>query len=457
MTLPSLQLVHHLLSLTEDSVDPRLFQQAQLALLDNVGCGLFGSIQPWGKITREFALSEAAKGHATLLGSDQGLTPARVAFANGTATHGFELDDIVQGALVHPGAVVVSAALAIAEEYDVSGQRLLLGIIAGYEMMARLGLALGAQHNTQGFHTTGVAGSVASVVACAVVLKMEVDQVLSAIGIACSMSSGIKAFTQGTGGMVKRMHAGQAAESGVVACELAKRGFTGPQAGIDGRYGLLSVIGGHDIRPEALNEHLGTSFAIDHIWVKAYPCCGLLHSSAHALEALKQEHRITPDQVQEIQIHSGERAIEQNSNTNPREPMTAQYSLEFCAGVSLAKDARDPQAYAQDQLDDPGVRALLAKTRLFVDQDMESLFPAHFAARVVVKTTGGASFEKTVIDPKGTDADPLTPQEIDEKFERLARPVKTAQAIQHIKSLSKELVQSPTMKQFSAALRQGNL
>ena len=138
MTLPSLQLVHHLLSLTEDSVDPRLFQQAQLALLDNVGCGLFGSIQPWGKITREFALSEAAKGHATLLGSDQGLTPARVAFANGTATHGFELDDIVQGALVHPGAVVVSAALAIAEEYDVSGQRLLLGIIAGSVVSQRL-------------------------------------------------------------------------------------------------------------------------------------------------------------------------------------------------------------------------------------------------------------------------------------------------------------------------------
>ena len=218
------------------------------------------------------------------------LRPA-LRLANGTSTHGFELDDIIQGALTHPGAVVVSAALAAAEESRASGARLLLGVIAGYEMMARLSLALGAEHNTKGFHTTGVAGPIASVVAAGIVMGLSKEQLLAAIGISCSTAAGIKAFTQGTGGMVKRMHAGHAAEAGIVACELAKRGFTGPMEGIDGRFGLLEVIGGSDVKPEALDSDLGAAFAITRIWVKAYPCCGLIHSTAHALESLKAEHR----------------------------------------------------------------------------------------------------------------------------------------------------------------------
>jgi len=312
-----------------------------LALLDNIGCGLYGSRQQWGCIVRDLVLAERSHGNATLYGSAKPVAPIHAALANGTATHGFELDDIILGSLTHPGAVVVSAALAVAEQSGASGKRLLSGLTAGYEMMGRVGRALGVEHNNRGYHTTGVAGPVAAAVAAGIVMGFDVPQLLSAIGIACSSSSGIKAFTQGTGGMVKRMHAGRAAEAGVLACELTRRGFTGPLQAIDGRFGLLDVISGTDAHPEYLDQDLGASLAITRVWVKAYPCCGFIHSTSHALESLKREHNITPGQVKQIRVYTNEHAVEHNGAPDPREPMAAQYSIPFCAGVALAADPRD--------------------------------------------------------------------------------------------------------------------
>lgn len=457
MTTRSIRVIEFLLGLDERELAPRLSEHAAMAVLDNVACGLYGSIQEWGRIVSDFVLAEGGSGRATLYGSSRSVPPARAAFANGTSTHGFELDDIVQGALTHPGAVVVSSALAAAEAYRASGARLLLAVIAGYEMMARLGLALGAEHNNRGYHTTGVAGPIASALAAAIVMKLPPQQVFAAVGIACSTASGIKAFTQGTGGMVKRMHAGHAAEGGVVACELAKRGFTGPTEGIDGRYGLLDVIGGSDKQPEALDADLGKSFAITQVWVKAYPCCGLIHSTSNALELLKAQHGLTTNNVEEIRILTGRRAVAQNGNPDPREPMAAQYSLQYSAGVAIAKDARDPVAYAQESLSDPDVRCVAARTRLEVDEEMDRLFPAHFAARAVVKTIDGRTFERTIVDPHGTPADPCTFEEIEAKFMRLAGQVKEAAAVERIRDSARALAASSNIDAFSRALREGNL
>jgi len=456
MANASTQLIDYLAGLKAGDLDAGLARNAATAVLDNIGCGLYGARQAWGRIVGDFVLAESSHGAATLYGASKPVAPARAALANGTSTHGIELDDIIQGALTHPGAVVVSSALAVAEEQGASGAQLLLGVIAGYEMMARLGHALGAEHNTRGYHTTGVAGPIAAALACGIVMKLPREQLLAAVGIACSSAAGIKAFTQGSGGMVKRMHAGHAAEAGVVACELARRGFTGPAQGIDGRFGLLEVIGGADTDPAALNRDLGGAFAITQVWVKAYPCCGLIHSTSHALESLKREHGLTPEGVAEIRIYSSSRAVDQNGDPDPREPMTAQYSIPFTAGVAIAGDARDPAHYAEDRLADPVVRAVAARTRLHVDADMEALYPAHFAARVVVRSASGEEFERTVIDPHGTPADPCSFEEVEAKFCKLAAPVKLPEAIEQIRGAVRELAGASSVAALSAALRAGN-
>ena len=150
MTSPSVRLVEYLVFMARAELSPELAQSATLALLDTIGCGLYGSRQEWGRIVRDLVLSEHTHGNATLYGSDKPVAPVHAALANGTATHGFELDDIILGALTHPGAVVVPAALAVAEQNGASGIRLLMGLVAGYEMMARVGRALGAEHNNRG-------------------------------------------------------------------------------------------------------------------------------------------------------------------------------------------------------------------------------------------------------------------------------------------------------------------
>ncbi len=447
----SARLVEHLADLKPSLLDGPIGNNATMALLDTVGCGLYGANQQWGRILREQVLGEGSRGKATLFGESITVAPSRAALANGTASHGFELDDIIQGALVHPGAVVIPAALAMAEYTGVSGERLLLGIVAGYEVMARLGWALGAEHNTRGFHTTGVAGPIAATVAAGIVLGQSVETILSAIGIACSSAGGIKAFTQGTGGMVKRMHAGRSAETGVLACELAQRGFTGPMAGVDGHFGLLEVIGGSDTDVAALTRDLGRDYAISKVWVKAYPCCGLIHSVSHAIEAIRKETSLTSAEVKKIVVHTSRRAVEHNGEPNPQETMAAQYSIPYCAGAAVVNDPRDPASFNADGLRDPEIRRVAALTQLRIDEKMDALYPAHFAARVQVVLNSG-QFERTVIDPHGTAFDACDAAEIEAKFRLLAKPVKPAQHIDQVIDAVRGLRGASTVAGFSAAL-----
>ena len=430
--MKSALLVDHLLTLPASLLDGPLGENARMALLDTLGCGIYGAIQPWGKILREQIEHEGSQGKATLFGSSKTVAPSRAALANGTATHGFELDDIIQGALVHPGACVVPAALAVAEETNAPSERLLLAIIAGYEMMSRLGWALGAEHNTRGFHTTGVAGPIAATVAVGVVLGLPRDTVLAAIGIAWSSAGGIKAFTQGSGGMVKRMHAGRAAETGVLACELAQRGFTGPLAAIDGHFGLIEVIGGSDTAVNALTDKLGEDYAISRVWVKAYPCCGLIHAVSNAIETIKRDSAMSPSDVKRIVVHTSKRAVDHNGDPNPQETMAAQYSIPYCAGAAVVRNPRDPAAFDTQALADPEIRRVSRLTQLRIDEKLDALYPAHFAARVEIELNNQRHFESTVIDPHGTAADACDGAEIEAKFRLLAKPLADSKRVERV-------------------------
>ena len=382
-------------------------ERAKACLIDNIACGLFGSQFPWGKITADFVLDEASTGKATVFGRDRGIAPARAAMANGTMIHGFELDDIILGSLSHPGTVVIPAALALAEHRGASVDRLLLGIVAGYEMMARLGAALGPRCNNAGIHTTGVAGAIAAAVASAVVAEASAEVMANAIGIACSSASGIKAFTQGSGGMVKRYHGGHAAECGVTSFQLAERGFTGPLHGIDGRYGLLEVIGGETSDAALLSRGLGADWAIGRVWIKVYSCCGLIHTSVQAAETIRAAQKLEPAAIKAVRIGLGARAVEQNGEIAPGDTMTAQYSIPFCVAACLTGDIRDPRTFDAQGLRDPAVAGMIPRIALYTDPEMEAVFPGKFAARVEIETIDGRRFTETLMDAHGTPGDPL--------------------------------------------------
>ncbi len=195
--LPSRELLSFLHGLAANSLPPPVMEQAKWCLLDSLGCGLFGSQQPWGRLIAAEMVTEAAQGRSTLFGHARTLAAPGAALCNGTSSHGFELDDLLDESIVHPGAIVVPAALATAEAVDASGLSLLRGIVAGYEVMDRIGLACGMEPAHRGFHKTSLAGPVGAAVAAAVVMKLTLAQLGSAVGLACSSASGIKSFAAG--------------------------------------------------------------------------------------------------------------------------------------------------------------------------------------------------------------------------------------------------------------------
>ena len=446
------RMVEFLMSLKLSELPPKVVGEARIRLLDGIGCGLYGAAMPWGRITAETIYEEGSQGAATVYGNKKPVAPARAALVNGTATHGIELDDISPGAHVHPGAVVIPAALATAEQCGASGEQLLLGLIAGYEAMTRTGRGIGEA--AWGFHITGVAGPVGAAVASGITQGLNYEQMMRAIGIACSSASGIKSFTQGSGGMVKRMHAGRASESGVLACALARRGFTAPVGALDGKFGLLDVFGGDKSRPHELDENLGKNFAVANVWTKVYPCCGVLHTTAQALHALKVQHNIEQIAIASVRIGTNKRAVALNGDREPAETMAAQYSMPFTAAVALLRDPKNPRFYEGDALQDKAVRDLARSVEIYADAEMDALYP-RYGTRAEVRLKDGRTLDTKLLDAHGTPEDPCSEEEGKEKFRCLAEVTNSKASINEVVRVVGRLETLANVKALSEALRSG--
>ena len=429
----SRELIEFLHALKPESLPLDIVNRAKGCLLDSLGCTLFGSVQPWSEIMAEEMLAEGSRGHCTIVGQRQMVAAPAAALCNGTATHGFELDDLLDEAIVHPGAIIVPAALAAAESVNANGARLLLGIIAGYEMLNRVGLAAGVEPAHRGFHKTTIIGPIGAAVAAGVILELSPEQLMSATGLACSTSSGIKSFAAGTGGgMMKRMHAGRAAESGVRMAQLAARDFTGPPSAIDGKFGLLEVYGGKTARPELLTANLGTDWAMNCVYVKVYSCCSWIQAAVQQLVALRGAKPLKPDDIKQVRIGVSSYAAKNNGEPAPVDIMGAQYSFPYCAALALAGDPADPSLYLDKAIRDPERRALAHRVELYVDDQMEAAYPKHYGSRIELVLAGGERRSSFVLDPHGMPADPVTDAERLEKFTRLAGYTKSAARISDI-------------------------
>jgi len=302
---PSRLLADYLAGLS-GRVEDRLLHRAADAVVDTVGCIIQGAGQPWSQAAIDHALATGGDGAATVIGAANGLgsgtTPAMAAFANGCSAHGFELDDVHEEAISHPGAVVVPAALALAEDRGATNLDLLEAILIGYESMGRAGIAVGpAAHMLAGFHPTSMSGVFGSAAAAGRLLGFDGRAMNHAFGIAVSLASGTMEFAS-SGGMAKRIHAGRAAEAGLLAAFLAERGVEGADDGLAGRYGFCRVFG---VEPELdrLTDGLGSRWMIDEITVKPYAACSDIHPLIQATAELQTEHGFDPAQTIRIEAH----------------------------------------------------------------------------------------------------------------------------------------------------------
>jgi len=420
----STELIGFLHGLTRQALPDKTVIKARQCLLDALGCGLFGSLQPWSRILVDDVASEQSAGNCTVIGNGMRLAAPAAALCNGLSIHGYELDDLIASSIIHPAAAVIPAALAAGEAHEASGETVLLGIVAGYEAMHRLAVAMGVTPSRQGFHVTSLTAPVAAAAAAAKVMELDIAQTTSAIGIAASAASGIKAFATGHGGgMTKRLHLGRGAEAGVRAAQLAKRSFSGPPYALDGKFGLLELFGRDTAAPERLTEGLGSTWAIEDIWFKVYPICGWIQSVVQILSDMREDRTYSAADIAAVRVGVSSYAAANNGNPAPVDTMGAQYSIPFCAALALLGNPQDPTEYGEARLNDPRMRELQSKVSIHVSDAAEAVYPAKFAAEVELELASGDVMRMAVPDCRGTPADPCSDAELERKFLILAGKV----------------------------------
>ena len=348
----------------EDIPEP-VIAITKACLIDAVAVALFGSGLPWGKSVADFAfhVGESAGGHSNGKGASTVLSPAlrrvsapAAALANGTFAHSFEFDNLRQPSVgVHPGSTASLAALAVAEEFDVSGRDLITALVAGNECMLRTGLAAKSTSEHFGFHAPGLTGVFGSAIAASRIMGNDAHKTTMAIGIGGSFGSGLLAFAKaGNGGMVKRLHMGRAAEGGVTAAYLAARGFEGPDVVLEGKFGYLDVYAeGGD--PALLVEGLGTRWDSLNIWFKMFPCHVTAQAPVRAIRELQRRHKFTADDVARIVLAVSDKVLSHHADRAPADVGTAQYSVPFSVALALFRDPADPQAFLDGPNQNPKI------------------------------------------------------------------------------------------------------
>jgi 2-methylcitrate dehydratase PrpD len=335
-------------------------------LIDAVAVALFGSSLPWSKSVESFARHVGAHGKSTVLSpSFERVSAPAAALANGTFAHAFEFDNLRQPSVgVHPGSTASIGALAVAEEYGVSGRDLITALVAGNECMMRTGLAAKSTSEQMGFHAPGLTGVFGSAIAASRIMGHSARQTAMAIGIGGSLGSGLLAFAKaGNGGMVKRLHMGRAAEGGVTAAYLAGRGFEGPDVVLEGKFGYLDVYArGGD--PALLADGLGTRWESLNIWFKMFPCHVTAQAPVRAMRQLAQQYRFGPQDVARIVIEVSDKVLSHHAERAPRDVGTAQYSVPFSVALALFRDPADPQAFLDGPNQDPKILELCKKIEL---------------------------------------------------------------------------------------------
>ena len=414
---PTRELANWVASLSYDDLPQRTREVVRIALLDTVGAGIYGHRTPWAQMLLAWAKrGAAASGEAHVWGeAAAALRSADAALVNGTAAHAFEVDDY-HNAKLHPGAVVVPAALAVAERLNCSGAELVTAIAAGYEVMIRSSLALNpSAARLRGWHLTGVCGPFGAAAACASLLKLNAEQTAWALGLAGTQGAGLWAFNA-DGTMSKRLHPGKAAHSGVLAAELAQLGFTGPTQIYEFADGgvLKAFSDASDAAP--LTQDLGAVYHLDQTSIKPYACCGSTHSYIDAALALRKKLGAPWDATRRVRVGTAKVVdVQCGFDYVPSSALNAQMSLRYTVAVALIEGQALPAQFADAKLADPTITGLAGAIELVPDPKLDKLYPKDFAGWVAAEHNG-EWLRVDIMNPSGSVHAPIDSRGVTEKF-----------------------------------------
>ena len=420
MANETVRLAEYAAGLHYEDLPPDVVQRAKDCITDTVAVIVLGNGLPWSRIVAAYAQRVGAGGRSRILGADgPTLHAPAAALANGTLAHAFESDNLTKpGAGVHPGATLLPPGLAVAQERGSSGRELITAVVAGFEVMYRIGLATKHSNERRGFHAPGTTGPFGAAVAAGVLLGLDAPRMTNALGIAGSLAGGLMEFARsGTGAMVKRLHLGRAGESGVMAANLAADGFTGPRSVIEGEAGFLKVFCTEWDMAD-LTRGLGSEFMTRRLCLKRFPVHMTAHTPVQAVLELQAAHGFTGADVDRVTVAGSERMATINNIADPTDIMMAQYSIPFCVALALFRDPRDPASFDDSALLDADIRSMCGRVSVIVAEPPTKVAGASI---VTIQLKDGRSFTREVEEFSGTPARPLDRAELRDKFVTLTR------------------------------------
>ncbi|HET9405776.1 MAG TPA: MmgE/PrpD family protein [Candidatus Sulfotelmatobacter sp.] len=401
--------------------------QAKRFLLDSLGCALGGYEQHDVKIALEVLGEIAAPGPATVIGSGRRIDPVSASLANALMIRCMDYNDIYWKQDPSHPSDIFPAAMACGERAGSSGKELIVGLVLGHEFEMRLCEAAFPGVRERGWHHATLTAFVSPIVAGRM-LHLSWEQIQHAIGISGSRHCTLGAVTAGKLTMMKNTVDPMATQSGVLAALLAEKGYTGPEHVIDGKEGLSHVF-----RPEwklnVLTDGLGEAWRITQCGMKAFPTEALTHTPISALLDLVKQNDLHPDDVEKIQIRSLARAadiLSDPSKYDPHTKETADHSLPYVIAAALVDRQVTPAQFTMERIMDEKIRAQLKKVEVVADPEIEKVFPALQRVIVNIQMRNGQGFTKRLDFPKGDPRNPLSDQEIEEKFAALAEGVLSA-------------------------------
>lgn len=406
-----------------DDIPDRVLKLGNAHILDALGLSLAGATTPGSRIIADRIAALKCDGASRVFGTDLVTAPQFAALANGSAIHAHDYDDTCPQHLadrnggLHATGPVMSAALAVAEPSGLSGRAVLEAFHVGVEVACRINHAVNDRHCASGYHPSGTVNVFGTAAAASRLLGASHEEMLTALGLAASHAGGVR---ENFGTMTKPYHAGHAAEGGVVSSDLAARGFTAAQNVLEAPRGFFAV-GGGSFDPVQVIDRLGGPWAFEDpgIWIKPHPSGALNHAAMTLLRTWQREGRVAADKIKAVRLRTNSNVVNTLLHNRPTTWLEAKFSLPFNAAAILVRGRAGLAEFTDEVVQDPDIQAMIDKIDYAAFDTIQDGY-TNTTTLIDIDLTDGSTVSGEVHYPKGSPQDPMSYDEVSEKFQECA-------------------------------------
>jgi 2-methylcitrate dehydratase PrpD len=411
----------HVHSLKFEQIPAEVAHKAKLIIRDGLGNQIAASaISEPARHVVSMVREWGGKEEATVVGYGFRAPVPMAAMCNAMMGHGVELDDAHGSGLIKAGSVMIPVLMALAEAHGKSGRDVIVAVVAGYEVAVRIAKAVNPGHRQRGFHTTGTVSGIGAAAAGAKLLGCDVDGIASAIGLAAMQSAGIQSYLDDPC-MAKPFSPGKAAFNGAMAALMASRGFTGPKKALECNEGFFNAYC-EQIRVSDLLDGLGTTYAIMEVGFKPHAACRYAHGPIDLAQQFFHEDGVRLEDVENIKVHMCELSIRQASKPRVPNLNAAMGSTQFGVALALAHGRNGLREY-WDGFKEPPLHSAAGTRVQLIREDAYGVTGRQAEIELTLKD--GKTLRRQQPEPKGEPTNPLTEQELSDKFTGLVKMVRT--------------------------------